>query len=1728
MNLTFDDADTLQSLATLTFAADSPVKAILSALQTAAHSLSAEELILTTGEGQTEIKAALVKMYKAGIVYTEQKDNYSLTQYGQQMAAHVENNPQAEVHNFALTSASLRTALAAFSADGVLSTVGLANNPEIVNALPTLIAEGYVTQVDAENYSLTDMGKTYRDEFIQGRHTITKGMSDSQVQTKMTDDQIMAVYNRIKIKHPEYANVYAKYESMPAFKVEFSKDVRRMLAHGTPIEVPIWSQDSCNLLQGSFKSKTMPYISSMEDAAMNVIYIMVMRVAVSSQGKKTKSQVSTFGHIFTMQEIKEARQYIAALKDIPEAKVNAIISKLEPGTILSEEDLMGIAAKLMKAEYPRVKYEGPNQNAIEKIEKEQLLPQVSQAISNKVSSAHPVIFPNDTPTRLASIVGQVLKENNVQQFNKIDGADEVPKQTLNAALVTLFQNDKNFASHEWSGIQFASHVVDGVDFSSTDFTSGDVSKTHFTNCNFSNAKFVRTDVQGTHFDHCNLTDTDFGGAIEVDTAIFTDTVGKALNLPKIYKTEINQSEIGDNGRITQFVKKQPDKNLQTFYDSKLNRFELTLAPKLLAIMKGKQASFRWSKLKALSFQAFAVLTDEQKNDLTEFVKGGQPPAWLTKDLLVQLNRDGEIKPIQSRVEQTGVEPVSIGKMMGMLSAPRTPKAPKPVQAPVKNQEDQDNEKIDAVVAQFRQYYGSGVVNPNELAPVFDSPEFADIAKIFKSSRDEQQVIAQLEQYLKTNDASPQVTDFRNKLKLFSYTSRLTDIGPQDRTHMTGYYQDKMFGVLISPNDNGVTNPDVRKMLNIIRTEREKEILPHWFNALASARIEPHIFTTSDGGEIKSKRVWIIAELQADPQQKNTDGFLKKIDPAITSQFTNSIGFFSQEEEVVKEAVAQGSVSIANLRPVAEKVLRQSLNALESYRAISKRGRQGEELYFVRTKNVRSDKLTGVAAAIQQEMVNKHSATFEELIPVAQETLLTRLTANGVLIKNGGNLVPTPVAKKMLRAYTAAEGLRSTFKHWPEAVILDTINRALQLGNVDEIWVASAADFSQARQEAGNPWNLVDVYDRAAEKFTGKADLFYPRVTVQGDASTIYAEDAPHKGPGGAYMGYHVIDLKKWKPAEAGGAQTTATSSLYTISSLRFVTSAFETFVAKYLENIEQMYPYIDVLPLEAKVESAVAMLKDNGKLPGEMLARFLAETNQLHNLHIVEPLAPYVRIIAGFAKKMDQRITRTIARTGESPKRTLQDFSKGLAEQFIPEAKRANFEQMLSDVVDAHMEDLLPESNRVYNEQQQLGMNTDTQPPAGGEEPVGPGGEEFPAEEKALPEGAEAEPLPPVKFDKPTHHEMENLKQEQIDQLLEKFQAETDPEKKEKLRRQLHEISTMAGLKFAEIGDSRRFQKGTGVYKCTNCGHKTRATGRGDHENAELCKKCYDQLEKDNADIDKQGSLKFSNYDFGGSPRNDPNEVSNKTQPNSDPLKKMVKTDNEKPEDTLPLKQLTLGAVDQEFTRRKDEPFETGRNDWFQYEPGHGEGSPILGGPGGSGEANDTADMDMKGGWYTELNLPDMDEKKKQEVTFDPGRTNLQLWTSLKFSEDVPSQNVYVIEKGSGKKGAIVGPGATPDTVLVLWDGTETPVEARKFYLTNDVNRSGFDTPPGSALKPKERPRQQDVGYRQGSLSFGFVEFRNRVMPFVRKLSKYANMDDSKLTEVLYEEYKLAQKKNLL
>lgn len=52
------------------------------------------------------------------------------------------------------------------------------------------------------------------------------------------------------------------------------------------------------------------------------------------------------------------------------------------------------------------------------------------------------------------------------------------------------------------------------------------------------------------------------------------------------------------------------------------------------------------------------------------------------------------------------------------------------------------------------------------------------------------------------------------------------------------------------------------------------------------------------------------------------------------------------------------------------------------------------------------------------------------------------------------------------------------------------------------------------------------------------------------------------------------------------------------------------------------------------------------------------------------------------------------------------------------------------------------------------------------------------------------------------------------------------------------------------MGDARRFEKGSGVYKCRGCGRKTRSTGRGDNENVQMCTTCYDEAGFENEHSD--------------------------------------------------------------------------------------------------------------------------------------------------------------------------------------------------------------------------------------------------------------------------------------
>jgi hypothetical protein len=58
---------------------------------------------------------------------------------------------------------------------------------------------------------------------------------------------------------------------------------------------------------------------------------------------------------------------------------------------------------------------------------------------------------------------------------------------------------------------------------------------------------------------------------------------------------------------------------------------------------------------------------------------------------------------------------------------------------------------------------------------------------------------------------------------------------------------------------------------------------------------------------------------------------------------------------------------------------------------------------------------------------------------------------------------------------------------------------------------------------------------------------------------------------------------------------------------------------------------------------------------------------------------------------------------------------------------------------------------------------------------------------------------------------------------------------------------------------NNRFAKGSGAYTCSNCGKKTRSTGRGDNEHVGLCADCYDCGGDENAVAD--GTMTQADFD---------------------------------------------------------------------------------------------------------------------------------------------------------------------------------------------------------------------------------------------------------------------------
>ncbi len=57
------------------------------------------------------------------------------------------------------------------------------------------------------------------------------------------------------------------------------------------------------------------------------------------------------------------------------------------------------------------------------------------------------------------------------------------------------------------------------------------------------------------------------------------------------------------------------------------------------------------------------------------------------------------------------------------------------------------------------------------------------------------------------------------------------------------------------------------------------------------------------------------------------------------------------------------------------------------------------------------------------------------------------------------------------------------------------------------------------------------------------------------------------------------------------------------------------------------------------------------------------------------------------------------------------------------------------------------------------------------------------------------------------------------------------------------------------MATTNRFAKGSGVFTCRICDHRTRSTGRGDNENVTLCAECYDLAVEENHFSDHGGAF---------------------------------------------------------------------------------------------------------------------------------------------------------------------------------------------------------------------------------------------------------------------------------
>ena len=674
--------------------------------------------------------------------------------------------------------------------------------------------------------------------------------------------------------------------------------------------------------------------------------------------------------------------------------------------------------------------------------------------------------------------------------------------------------------------------------------------------------------------------------------------------------------------------------------------------------------------------------------------------------------------------------------------------------------------------------------------------------------------------------------------------------------------------------------------------------------------------------------------------------------------------------------------------------------------------------------------------------------------------------------------------------------RQHYRDWPEMVILETINRALDMG-IDEIWIPSASEYMKSPD---TDRDLSAYYDTPAKKFTSQ--MISPPFNIEDEGSHLWTGVQDEYNP----KQYYVIKLSDWKV------------SMKT-SALRFTASVYTTFVRQYINKAKTAYPYLDTVPENLLVESAFAYMVEQGKVANEpqVIEGIRLDINTEFNTTIQGQPANYVKALVLGKVNLEKSLLATVLRAGEEPSKIANEIFTYLISRKYPEWSvdaKANIIGVFNSLVEKYPIEFIGDAQQAYDDMKTMGINPNTEGDVG--QTVSPTGEPLPPEGEGMSnvdkliqqqqqeqEGAaQKEETESVRFEPPNVREQHNLVEEEINRLLDELHRATTDEDKNRIRKRLHEMSTLAALRFnlfkfsvQQVQEKRTGRTGTimsstpsgevvvkwndGTQSKTTMFYLSKLNMMGLPESSTPPATTRPRVQEQMYISNNYPALQFASLKVsagtamdGSSPRNTgtinwkdrlkrmlkrrgEDESTDMNQPSVMPKKGAIQPPDEGAEVefikdypysilgkpvvvgmrgfvrdfeggkvnielikpfgfirnfatwvislqmsewhdyvrlvTSKQAMLTFAAVDQEFNRPKDVLKETPRNDFFQYEPAHGEVAPVGGGAKGDGGATDTSNMDMKGGFYTDLNLPDPHKKEKELVQFEPSNhVNLQ------------------------------------------------------------------------------------------------------------------------------------------